>query len=226
MWTCFSCYRRWCVGKRPANNWMQRSVCGIKPSLKADWWVWPAKLDNFFVWTLWPLFLLLSSHFFTSKNVLQWVMLQMCWAWNISQQIVFLFCLSSSNVSVKGDTRQRGRMAWKSRKHSRMQILQLKCKTHDFHTFSCLGLYILSSLPQDLRHCSTLSSSKTKLKKPFPSHSISTATNISTQFLLLSVCVYVCMCTYRSLSYMLKFIVFCVCVFVCFPYNTLCKLFW
>ena len=46
--------------------------------------------------------------------------------------------------------------------------------------FSCclLFLFIWNSLPQDLRHCSTLSSFKAKF------HSISTLTTISTQFML------------------------------------------
>ena len=37
-------------------------------------------------------------------------------------------------------------------------------KAHGFHTFSCFGPHIWNSLPQDLRHCSTLSSLKAKLK--------------------------------------------------------------
>ena len=107
MWTCFSCHGRWCVGKRPANNWMQRSVCGIKPSLKADWWVWLQPSWTTLLGTLWPLFLLLSSHFFTSKNVLKWVMLQMCWEWNISPQTGFLsVCLLP--VSVLRETPGKG----------------------------------------------------------------------------------------------------------------------
>ena len=45
-----------------------------------------------------------------------------------------------------------------------LEIQQYKCKTHGFHTFSCFGPHIWNSLPQDLRHCSTLSSFKAKLK--------------------------------------------------------------
>ena len=37
-------------------------------------------------------------------------------------------------------------------------------RTHGFRTFSCFGSHIWNSLPQDLRHCSTLSSFKAKLK--------------------------------------------------------------
>ena len=45
-----------------------------------------------------------------------------------------------------------------------LEIQQYKCKTHGFCTFSCFGPHIWNSLPQDLRHCSTLSSLKAKLK--------------------------------------------------------------
>ena len=45
-----------------------------------------------------------------------------------------------------------------------MKIQQYKRKTHGFRTFSCFGPHIWNSLPQDLRHCSTLSYFKAKLK--------------------------------------------------------------
>ena len=45
-----------------------------------------------------------------------------------------------------------------------LEIQQYKRKTHGFCTFSCFGSHIWNSLPQDLRHCSTLSSFKAKLK--------------------------------------------------------------
>ena len=45
-----------------------------------------------------------------------------------------------------------------------LKIQQYKCKSHGFRAFSCFGLHIWNSLPQDLRHCSTLSSFKAKLK--------------------------------------------------------------
>ena len=45
-----------------------------------------------------------------------------------------------------------------------LEIQQYKCKTHGFRTFSCFGPHIWNSLPQDLRHCSTLSSFKAELK--------------------------------------------------------------
>ena len=38
-----------------------------------------------------------------------------------------------------------------------LKIQQYKRKTHEFLTFSCSGPHIWDSLPQDLRHCSTLS---------------------------------------------------------------------
>ena len=41
-----------------------------------------------------------------------------------------------------------------------LKIQQYKCKTHGFRTFACFGPHIWNSLPQDLRHCSTLSSFK------------------------------------------------------------------
>ena len=45
-----------------------------------------------------------------------------------------------------------------------LTIEQYKRKTHDFRTFSRFGPHIWNSLPQDLSHCSTLSSFKAKLK--------------------------------------------------------------
>ena len=45
-----------------------------------------------------------------------------------------------------------------------LTIQQYKCKAMSCHTFSCFGPHIWNSLPQDLRHCSTLSSFKAKLK--------------------------------------------------------------
>ena len=44
-----------------------------------------------------------------------------------------------------------------------LNIQQYKRKTNFFRTFSCFGPHIRNSLPQDLRHCSTLSSFKAKL---------------------------------------------------------------
>ena len=45
-----------------------------------------------------------------------------------------------------------------------LKIQQYKGKTHGFRTFSCFGPHIWNSLSRDLRHCSTLSSFKAKLK--------------------------------------------------------------
>ena len=42
----------------------------------------------------------------------------------------------------------------------KLEIQQYKRKTHGFRTFSCFGPHIWNSIPQDLRHCSTLSSYK------------------------------------------------------------------
>ena len=61
-----------------------------------------------------------------------------------------------------------------------LKIQQYKRKTHGFRTFSCFGPHIWNSLPQDLRHCSTLLSFKAKLKTS-AFHSIFIPTNISTK---------------------------------------------
>ena len=45
-----------------------------------------------------------------------------------------------------------------------LEIQQYKRKTHGSLTFSCFGPHIWNSLPQEFRHCSTLSSFKAKLK--------------------------------------------------------------
>ena len=45
-----------------------------------------------------------------------------------------------------------------------LKIQRYSCKTHGFCICSCFGPHIWNSLPQDLRHCSTLSSFKAKLK--------------------------------------------------------------
>ena len=45
-----------------------------------------------------------------------------------------------------------------------LKIQQYRRKTHGFRTFSCFGPHIWNSLPQDLRHCSTLLFFKAKLK--------------------------------------------------------------
>ena len=45
-----------------------------------------------------------------------------------------------------------------------LKIQQYKCKSHGFRAFSCFEPHIWNSLPQDLRHCSTLSSFKANLK--------------------------------------------------------------
>ena len=66
----------------------------------------------------------------------------------------------------------------------RLEIQQYKRKTHGFHTFSCFGPHIWNSLTQDLRHCSTLSSFKAKLKTFLFSQYF--YPNISSQFLLQS----------------------------------------
>ena len=73
-----------------------------------------------------------------------------------------------------------------------LEIQQYKRKTHGFRTFSCFGPHIRNSLAQDLRHCSTLSSFKAKLKTFLFSQHFHP--NISTQFLLQSLCLCACVC--------------------------------
>ena len=73
-----------------------------------------------------------------------------------------------------------------------LKIQQYKRKTPGFRIyfyflFFCFGPHIWNLLPQDFRHCSTLSSIKTKLK-PSSFHSNSAPSNISTTFHY-SVCV-------------------------------------
>ena len=65
-----------------------------------------------------------------------------------------------------------------------LEIQKYKRKTHGFRTFFCFGPHIWNSLPQDLRHCSTLSPFKAKLKTFLFSQYFHP--NISTQFLLQS----------------------------------------
>ena len=45
-----------------------------------------------------------------------------------------------------------------------LEIQQYIRRTRGFRTFSCFGPHIWNSFPQELRHCSTLSSFKAKLK--------------------------------------------------------------
>ena len=45
-----------------------------------------------------------------------------------------------------------------------LKVQRYKRKTHGFRAFSCFGPHIWNSLPQDLGHCSTLSSFKAKLE--------------------------------------------------------------
>ena len=84
--------------------------------------------------------------------------------------------------------------------------IQYKHKTHGFRTFFCFGPHIWNSLPQNLRHCCHLLKSNWK---PSSLHSISTPTNISTQFLLQSLCVCVCVCARVHV-----FVCVCVCLSV------------
>ena len=89
----------------------------------------------------------------------------------------------------------------RSSSDTRMLKIQLyKRKTHGFRTFSCFGPHIKfwNSLPQDLRHCSTLSSFKAKLKTfLFSQYFFLIPTNISIQFLLLS---FMCVCVRTCVS--------------------------
>ena len=51
-----------------------------------------------------------------------------------------------------------------------LKIQQCTHKIHGFCAFACLGPHIWNSLPQDLRHCSTLPSFKARLKTFLFSH--------------------------------------------------------
>ena len=74
-----------------------------------------------------------------------------------------------------------------------LKIQQHKHKTHGFHTFSCFGPHIWNSLTQDLRHCSTMSSFKAKLKTFLFSQYFQNTVRRG-RFLLQSLCVCVCVC--------------------------------
>ena len=75
-----------------------------------------------------------------------------------------------------------------------LKIQQYKRKTRGFRTFCCFGPHIWNSLPQDLRHSSTLSFLNPNWKHS-SCHSISAPT-IITQFLLQSLCVHAWACMY------------------------------
>ena len=85
-----------------------------------------------------------------------------------------------------------------------LEIQQYKHKTRGLHTFSCFGPHIGNSLTQDLGHCAILSSFQAKLK----TFSHLFHPNISTQFLLqsLCVCVCVCVCVCSAFSFFLFFV--------------------
>ena len=77
----------------------------------------------------------------------------------------------------------------------KLKIQQYKHKTHSFRTFSCFGPHIWNSLPQDLRHCSTQSSFKAKLKTfLFSQYFCPNSICISLPSFCYSVCVCVCVC--------------------------------
>ena len=96
-----------------------------------------------------------------------------------------------------------------------LEIQQYKRKTHGFRAFSCFGPHIWNSLPQDLRHCSTLSSFKAKLKTFLFSQYFHP--NISIQFLLQSLCVCVCVRVWARARVCVPNVCVCVCsAFFCF----------
>ena len=87
-----------------------------------------------------------------------------------------------------------------------LDMIHLKRKTHGFRTFSCFGPHIWNSLPQDLRHCSTLSYFKAKLKTFFSQYFRPN----QYQFLLQLVCV--CVCVRACVRACVCVCVLCVCV--------------
>ena len=130
------------------------------------------------------------------------------WEW-VSKYKVACMCFSTINASGPAYLSELLHVytpsrALRSSSDTRMlKIHKYKRKTHGFRIFSCFGPHLLNSLPQDLRHWSTLSSFKAKLKtflflqyfRP----------NINTQFLP-RVCVCVCVCVCDQPVYV------CVCV--------------
>ena len=98
--------------------------------------------------------------------------------WNLVQQVLYLQALktqwSPSLSAINGSgpaylsellhVYTPSRTLHSSSDTRMLEIQQYKRKTHGFRTFSCFGPHIWNSLPQDLRHCATLSPFKTKLK--------------------------------------------------------------
>ena len=77
----------------------------------------------------------------------------------------------------------------------KLEIQQYKHKTHGFHTFSCFAPHIWNLLSQDLRHCSTLSSFKAKLKTfLFSQYFCPNSLSVSVYILLPSFCYSQCVC--------------------------------
>ena len=102
-----------------------------------------------------------------------------------------------------------------------LEIQQYKRKTHGFRTFSSFGPHFWNSLPQDLRHCSTLSSFKAKLKTFLFSQYFHP--NIHQYPVSASHCVCVCLCVCVCVRACMRV---CVCSAFFFWYNILWKLFW
>ena len=77
-----------------------------------------------------------------------------------------------------------------------LKIQQYKRKTHGFRAFSCFGSHIWNSLPQVLRHCSTLLPFKAKLKSflfsVFPPQLISIPSFCYSQCVCVCACVRAC----------------------------------
>ena len=94
----------------------------------------------------------------------------------------YMSCTPSRTLRSSSDTRM-------------LKIQQYKRKTHGFRTISCFGPHIWNSLPQDLRHCSTLSSFKAKLKTFLFSQSFHPNYQYPVSAtVLVCVCVCVCVC--------------------------------
>ena len=96
----------------------------------------------------------------------------------------------------------------------KLEIQQYKHKTHSFHTFCCFGPHIWNLLSQDLRHCSTLSSFKAKLKT-FLFSQYFCPNSLPVSVYILSPCFCYCQCVCERCMHACVYACMRVCVHVC-----------